>query len=481
LHTQLVWIGRPAAPRLEDRLVAAAFQVAEAGALADPSSPFSAAWDEALRRAAARLSAHPPGSLVFAEDRQDLRLEWRSDGSRDVAASRSRGVSVRAGAGPRAYSIHRSDPDPEDAVALAGMLSGSRGSVVPRDDGGLRSAGFDPAGRLSARLVDWIEAARALCAGSLEDAAARWVAFRQDVRLARPGREPVEDSRRGSRGLLEVRVASRGRRASAVGERARRSQVEGEAQFARCVAERALRRLEARPAPAGETVAVFAAGVGGILVHELVGHALEGDTVLRGASALARSTGRIGPHELRVVDDPRRARAPWRLDDEGEPSGPTILVRDGEVVGLLHDFHTAERRGDRPTGHGRRATFADPIRPRMGCTYLGPGPLRPEEVLEGIGRGVYVRRMQSAGTDTRSGTAFFRVTDADLVIDGRIDAPLDGFLLMVDWGALRRLDRIAGDLEFDTCTGSCVREGQPLVTSVGAPTYRIGSATVISP
>jgi TldD protein len=210
-----------------------------------------------------------------------------------------------------------------------------------------------------------------------------------------------------------------------------------------------------------------------------VGHALEADTVLAGDSWLARSDAPTPPSELAVLDDPRRGRAAWRFDDEGEAARVVSLLRGGGVAGGLHDRTTAATSERQPTGHGRRSSFREPVRPRMGCTFVAAGPLAPEEVVRDVRDGIYVRRMEAGSTDTRSGRAVFRVTDSDLLCDGAIDAPLRPHLLIVDGPrALPTMNRIAGDLVFDTCIGSCHREGQPLATSVGAPTFWIGLGAV---
>jgi TldD protein len=218
-----------------------------------------------------------------------------------------------------------------------------------------------------------------------------------------------------------------------------------------------------------------------VLIHELIGHALEADTVLSEGSLLARSkTGSAGRDLITVIDDPRRGRAPWKVDDEGADATPVALIREGRIGGLLHDSVSAQAMGKTPTGHGRCASYSSPVRPRMGCTFLAAGQPDAREIIETTRVGIHVRRIESAGTDPRSGHAYFRVTDSDRIEGGRIDAPLQPFLLrstVVE--ALASIDRIADDLAFDTCIGSCVRDGQALATSVGAPTFRLGVATII--
>ena len=300
--------------------------------------------------------------------------------------------------------------------------------------------------------------------------------------MARPGGEVRTDLRRGARVRLELETRGpSGRMARAVEERVFRApHTKGDlGEVVESLAERARARLNAREPAPGATVVVLGPGVGGILVHELIGHALEADTVFRGASALVATPGPIAPADVTVVDDPRRGRGAWRRDDEGVESRATPLIEGGRVAGYLHDLSSAERFRQRATGHGRRASFREPVRPRMGCTFLAPGRLDPQEVLHGISRGIYVRRMETASTDSLSGNARFIVTDADRIDQGRFDHPLQPFLLELRAStALPSLDRIGNDLAFDTCVGSCLRDGQPLATSVGAPTFRIGVARV---
>ena len=212
---------------------------------------------------------------------------------------------------------------------------------------------------------------------------------------------------------------------------------------------------------------VFAPGVAGIVLHELVGHALEDDAIARGASWLLPASGDVAARALRVVDDPRRGRVPWKLDDTGEPVVPISLLEEGRVVQTLG------------RGRMRRASFPDPLLPRMGCTFVAAGSATADEALDGVVTGLYVRRLEAASVDTRSGRATFRVVDADLVRDGSIAKPVLPCLLSISGAqALRAFDCIADDVEFDTCLGTCFKGGQPLAVSVGAPTCRLGMARV---
>ena len=197
---------------------------------------------------------------------------------------------------------------------------------------------------------------------------------------------------------------------------------------------RACRHL-APPWP-GRTPVVFAPGVGGVLFHELVGHALEGDCLARQLSKLAGADGPVAPAGVTVLDDPRRARLAWRFDDEGVEARPVVLLHEGTVAGRLASWgwpgppHPS-------SGHGRRASFAEPVLPRMGATFLTPGPHHPDEALQGIARGIYVRRMAAAWADPAQGKASFHVTDADEVIGGRLERALAPFSCLPPWRTSR--------------------------------------------
>jgi TldD protein len=445
-------------------------------------------WKSALFDAARRLPAAPAGALVFLEDRQDLTIEL-GDGSERLAfaCTRTHGLAVRGPFG-HPVAMHLSAPDPRDALRLAdAIVSGSRQPSHPVE------------AERAARRPEDLPAPLALEDGSdllrlavretkrLHPSAvmeARWVEFDQSVMVASAGGETSEDRRRGRRIRLEARIVVGGRPVEAVGEAVG---LDLDAARVRAVVSGMVRRLNAQagahPVSPGQLPVVFAPGVAGVLVHEIVGHSAEGDVSLGRGSWLGRFAegDLVAAPALSVIDDPRRGRGSWRIDDEGQPARPVGLIRNGTKVGILSDLQCAQRTGRRSNGHGRRSSFREPVLPRMGCTFIAAGPYLPEQLLEGVEDGIYVRRMEAASTDPWTGRAVFRVTDADRIQRGRLTTALLPHVLRVDGKRmLLGIDRIADDLTFDTCVGSCVRDGQPLSISVGAPTIRTGLISVSS-
>jgi len=419
------------------------------------------------------------GTIIFLEDRQDVSVSFGTqvDGPR-IESSRSCGVAVQDRDG---HSRFRSDPQIGDLVRL---LVPEAWTALEVPDGAERNrpaawAG-PPADQAAGMLATLVDATFALQPRA--EVQARWVGFDQRIHLGQSGGNVTAEQRSGRRVRLEAQMARSGRTGAAVGEAVLRSDDPTAAKptlerLAAAVAARVEARLGAETLPGGERPIVFAPGVGGVLVHELIGHALEADSVLGGMSWLAHPF--TGSLELRVLDDPRRGRAAWQLDDEGQPARATPLVKEGRAVGWLHDRTTARLSKREPTGHGRRASFREPVRPRMGCTFLAPGRSAAEEAVRGLEHGVYVRRMEAASTDTRTGRAVFRVTDADRIQNGRRVAPLAPHVIRVDArAALESVQCVADDLAFDVCIGSCLHHGQSLAVSVGSPTFRIGSTRV---
>jgi predicted Zn-dependent protease len=418
--------------------------------------------------AARRLPANDPLAHVFFEERTDLRMALASSGLREVVATRSRGKAI---AGRR--SVHATDPDFMD-----------RREIAP-------TAAFRGSGASGRHTVDWVAgleteilgAGPAACVGRRHPFwSAKLVAFHQEVWVGSPGRDVRHDVRRGCRVELRVQIGNE-RTSHAVEEWVLRSD---RSTPVRETFVRALDRAETRasissPPKPGPTMVVCAPGVAGIIAHELIGHALEGDTVARGLTWIRAADFPTNEAPVTVIDDPRRGRGAWTIDDEGVAARETILIDRGRLVGALLDRSSAGVLGKASTGHGRRSSYLETVRPRMGCTFIESGSDDPAEVLRETRAGVFIRRLTAGHTDPQSGRASFVVSDADRIVDGRLAEPLDIFILELEGlDSWRSIDRVAHDLAFDTCVGSCVRDGQPLAVSVGAPTIRIGVARVHS-
>ncbi|ANM30303.1 hypothetical protein ABI59_13050 [Acidobacteria bacterium Mor1] len=422
-----------------------------------------------------------PGNLLFMEWRDDRTTVAGPDGVRSGSRGWTSGLSVRAGLTDPGYA-YVAEPRVEDVAAVAaaavdGTAPLPRGAASPRHHEPPPSAVADWLVRLAAAAGR--EAPRGF------SVRARLVEFDQRILIVADGADPAGDRRVGRRVHLEVRGAAGNRRSVARLDRVLRgdrlpdtNDLEG---WASATVERAATRLDAVAPTAGNMPVVFAPGTGGVLVHELIGHALEADAVLEGRSRLARLSTPFDSSMV-VIEDPRRGRTPWRIDDEGTPCRATALLRGGRLLSGIHDRRTARLAGAASTGHGRRAGYRDPVLPRLGCTFMAAGTHRPEEGVTSVEQGLFVRRAEAAVADPATGTATLRVTDADQIHEGRLGRSLTTCLLKVKVeDFVNGVDKIASDLAFDTCIGTCVRDGQPLATSVGAPTFRLGVASVVTP
>ena len=255
----------------------------------------------------------------------------------------------------------------------------------------------------------------------------------------------------------------------------------GEA-LAREAVRQALVNLEAVAAPAGSMPVVLAAGWPGILLHEAIGHGLEGDFNRKGTSAFAGRVGeKVASPLCTVVDDGTldRRRGSLNIDDEGTPTQCTTLIEDGVLRGYLQDKQNARLMGVAPTGNGRRESFASPILPRMTNTYMRPGPHDPAEILESVRDGLYAVNFGGGQVDITSGKFVFSASEAYLIEGGRVTRPVKGATLIGNGpDVLTRLSMVGHDLQLDAGVGTCGKEGQSVPVGVGQPTLRIDSLTV---
>ncbi len=240
--------------------------------------------------------------------------------------------------------------------------------------------------------------------------------------------------------------------------------------------------LEAKPAPAGEMDVLLGPGWPGILLHEAVGHGLEGDFHRKKTSAFAGLMGqRIASKGVTIVDDgtiPNR-RGSISIDDEGTPSNCTTLIEDGILVGLIQDRLNARLMGVAPTGNGRRQSFAHAPMPRMTNTYMLSGNKNPEEIQRSIKRGLYAKSFGGGQVDITSGKFVFSCTEAYLIEDGKITTPVKGATLIGSGAdALTRISMVGNDMALDPGVGTCGKQGQGVPVGVGQPTLRIDRLTV---
>jgi TldD protein len=244
----------------------------------------------------------------------------------------------------------------------------------------------------------------------------------------------------------------------------------------------ALVALEAGPAPAGEMDVLLGPGWPGILLHEAIGHGLEGDFNRKGTSAFAGLMGQmIASEDVTVVDDgtiPDR-RGSITIDDEGTPSRCTTLIEKGKLVGFMQDRMNARLMGVQPTGNGRRQSYAHIPLPRMTNTYMLNGKRTPEEILASMKTGIYAKSFGGGQVDITSGKFVFTVTEAYIIENGKLTRPVKGATLIGSGAdALKRISMVGNDMALDKGIGTCGKAGQGVPVGVGQPTLRINGLTV---
>jgi len=310
----------------------------------------------------------------------------------------------------------------------------------------------------------------------------------QEVHILRPDGTLVSDTRPMARLNVSVIVEENGRRESGGyggGGRAGLTGLIDPANW-KATTDEALRialvNLAAEPAPAGMMDVVLGAGWPGILLHEAVGHGLEGDFNRKGTSAFTGLIGQqVAAKGVTVVDDgtiPDR-RGSLTVDDEGTPSSRTVLIEDGVLVGYMQDRQNARLMGVAPTGNGRRESYAHTPMPRMTNTIMEGGEATREEVIAELKDGIYAVGFGGGQVDITNGKFVFSCTEAYRVKNGQIGAPVKGATLIGDGPeAMKQIKAIANDMALDPGIGNCGKAGQWVPVGVGQPTLLIGGLTV---
>ncbi len=418
---------------------------------------------------------------------------------KDGSASIEQGVGVRALAGEKtgfAYSDEIVLPALEEAAHAARAIAAHGGdrALCPWrvQRGHALYLPDDPVTSLAAAdKVAWLERvdreARRLDP-RIVHVNASVVAVHEVVLVATSEGQLAADVRPLVRFNVSVLVEQHGRReqgyAGAGGRYSLAELVAGDRPLAlaREAVRQALVNLEAVPAPAGAMTVVLGPGWPGILLHEAIGHGLEGDFNRKGTSAFANRIGeRVAAAECTVVDDGTLAarRGSLNIDDEGTPTRCTTLIENGVLRGYMHDRLNARLTGAPLTGNGRRESFAHMTLPRMTNTYMRAGPHDPEEILRSVRRGIYAVNFGGGQVDITSGKFVFSASEAYAIENGRLGAPLKGATLIGNGpDVLTRVTMVGNDLKLDDGVGTCGKDGQSVPVGVGQPTLKIESLTV---
>ena len=418
---------------------------------------------------------------------------------KEGAYSVDQGVGVRAVSGERtgfAYSDQLDEESLQDAVAAARGIARAQGSgkikvARPVSYRPLYSA-IDPLDSMSdgdkvQLLADIDHRTRAMDSRVIQVMASLAGVYEIVLLQASDG-TLAADVRPLVRFNVSVLAEQNGRReqgyAGAGGRYSLEDLVAGDRplKIAREAARQALVNLEAVPAPAGPMTVVLGPGWPGVLLHEAIGHGLEGDFNRKGTSAFANRIGeRVASEACTIVDDGTlsQRRGSLNIDDEGTTTQCTTLIENGVLVGYLQDKLNARLMGTKPTGNGRRESFAHMTLPRMTNTYMRPGPHAPQDILASVERGIYAVNFGGGQVDITSGKFVFSASEAYLIENGKLGAPVKGATLIGNGpDVLTRVSMVGNDLKLDEGVGTCGKEGQSVPVGVGQPTLRIDNLTV---
>ncbi|MFO1122627.1 MAG: metalloprotease TldD [Hyphomicrobiales bacterium] len=434
---------------------------------------------------------------LFLEQRQSQSLVFDDGKLKAASFDESRGFGMRAVRGETAAYAHATELS-ETALKRAAdvcrtvALGGGTMSVSPAHTNGRLYGDFNPMAAMDfAAKVALLQRADAFARKldpRVKQVSVSMAADWQDIEIIRADGNTYKDVRplvRFNVSVVSSNGKDQGQGSHGLGGRGSPLDYLSEDVWQAAVHE-ALRQslvsLEAKPAPAGEMDVVLGSGWPGILLHEAIGHGLEGDFHRKKTSVFTNLMGqRIAAKGITVVDNgtlPDR-RGSITFDDEGTPSGCTTLIEDGILVGLMQDRLNARLMGVAPTGNGRRQSYAHAPMPRMTNTYMLSGDKHPDEILKSVRKGLFAKSFGGGQVDITSGKFVFSCTEAYLIEDGKITAPVKGATLIGSGAdALKRISMVGSDSALDPGVGTCGKQGQGVPVGVGQPSLRIDGLTV---
>ena len=439
-------------------------------------------------------------------DYADLYFQYsRSEGwSLEEGIVKSGSFSIDQGVGVRAISGEKTAFAYSDDISLNALRDAARATRVIGRAGSARKtkvlsrnapprlyAAVDPIASLPAQAkVGMLEKLEKLCRAldpRVSQVMASLAGEYEVVLVARSDGLMAADVRPLVRLSVQVIVEENGRRESGSAGGGGRTGYEYFTdellrEYAQAAVHQGVTNLGARPAPAGTMTVVLGPGWPGVLLHEAIGHGLEGDFNRKGSSAFSGRIGeRVAAPGVTVVDDgtiPGR-RGSLSIDDEGNPTQRTVLIEDGVLRGYIQDSLNARLMKMPLTGNARRESFAHTTMPRMTNTYMPGGSHDPQEIVKSVKKGLYAVNFGGGQVDITSGKFVFSASEAYMIENGRVTYPVKGATLIGNGpDALTRVKMIGNDMKLDTGVGTCGKEGQSVPVGVGQPTLRIDGLTV---
>jgi TldD protein len=467
------------------------------GLSAPPEKAAEMDWEEAGRILADAARGADDGE-IFAEDSRTESFYWDDGRLKSASFDATQGFGLRIVAGERAgyghASVLETDAVARAAEAAAAVKLGHAGQldVSPAKVNRQLYRDFDPieapAFTDKTSLLAEIDAYARAKDPRVVQVAVTLSGARRGLTILRPDGAMLTDHRPLVRINVSVTVERDGRRENGSAGAGGREPYEVFIAPDRWkkLADEALRiglvNLDAIPAPAGEMDVVLGPGWPGVLLHEAVGHGLEGDFNRKGSSAFSGMVGqRVAAPGVTVVDDGtiENRRGSLNIDDEGTPTQRTVLIEDGILKGYLQDRMNARLSGVPATGNGRRESYAHRPMPRMTNTFMTAGDHDPQEIVSSLKNGVYAVNFGGGQVDITSGKFVFQCTEAYLVENGTIKAPIKGATLIGDGpSALTRVKMVGNDLKLDDGVGTCGKGGQSVPVGVGQPTLYITGLTI---
>lgn len=435
---------------------------------------------------------------LFLEYSESEALMFDNGRLKTANFSTDQGFGLRAVAGEASGYAHSSELSEaallraSDAVsAVKGGHSGTLAAAPPRtnrhlygEENPIPSPSFEAKAKLLQEIDGWLRARDPRVRQVTASLAASW----QHVEIVRGDGQVVRDIRPMVRLNVSVVVGEGDRQESGsygMGGRAGFGEFVVEESWKHAAGEalrQALVNLEAMPAPAGTFDIVLSSGWPGVMLHEAVGHGLEGDFNRKKTSAFAGLMGsQVAARGVTVVDDGTIAarRGSLTVDDEGTPTNRTVLIDDGKLVGYMQDRQNARLMGMAATGNGRREGYAHQPMPRMTNTYMTAGPHTPEEIIASVKKGIYAVSFGGGQVDITSGKFVFGCTEAYMIEDGKVTQPIKGAMLIGNGpDAMHRVAMVGNDMKLDTGMGNCGKAGQWVPVGVGQPHLRMNQMTV---